>query len=269
MRNIIKENKLLIKSMMILIAIIAIIMSVTFGGSWLIDNDRESDVFLILFILIIWVIYLYMDKSYNKKQHKQLLDFAHKFYEKNTRIDEDEHGWEDYTLRDFEEEFSNWQDEFREWLKEKEDQLGFKPNEAIGYDHWLREKENLEESKNRLIELKTFVQLLSSHTLGVLVGKSLMHIGEMTADIPRLKEYVDEDEETWDEIYDRMLENKEYYPNEIVQLIDEYYKSFQECGVELLKNNVKNDRILEMNNNLMDIADKLIDAINKTFNSEV
>lgn len=111
MRNIIKENKLLIKSMMILIAIIAIIMSVTFGGSWLIDNDRESDVFLILFILIIWIIYLYVDKSSNKKQYNQLLHFAYRF--KDKKKDADENGWEDYTLHDFEEEFQNW-------LREKE-----------------------------------------------------------------------------------------------------------------------------------------------------
>ena len=116
---------------------------------------------------------------------------------------------------------------------------------------------------NSLQNLRSLIKIMQSMSLDILIGKSLMHIEELTADIPRLKEYVDEDQAIWDEIYNKILELKNHSPDEIVQIINEFEKTYQEYDNEIFKNDLKNDRLLEMNNNLLEIFNNLNNTIDK------
>lgn len=108
MKRFIKENKSAIAGM---IAVLLTIFLVGIVGTALMKNGKEEIILLILTVMIFWVIWLYIGRSETRNKYDQLLSFAHKFYKETKKTDD--YDFEDYTVSDFE-------DEFEEWMREKE-----------------------------------------------------------------------------------------------------------------------------------------------------
>lgn len=115
-----KDKRETIHGFLFILTLGCVMIIISFGTLWLIDNRMESAIGLIIFCLIIWIVWLYFSKNDIKEKYKRLLHFSHKFYEKEKRMNADEDDCEDYTLYDFEEEFEDWLKEFEGWLREKE-----------------------------------------------------------------------------------------------------------------------------------------------------
>ena len=114
-----KENRLGIVGCIIIVAILVLVSS---GVTFLVENGNEAGVSLTLVILIFWIVWLYISKGEVKEKYKRLLHFAHGYYKEVKKMKVDEYGYiEDHALTDFESEFEEWLSD--QYFKELERQI--------------------------------------------------------------------------------------------------------------------------------------------------